>query len=57
MRTRVKVFSTGQNPNTAGDNLTEQYEKWAKDNDIQVIKDIHTNSNGHGWMLTVLYVK
>ena len=51
----VKVFTTSQSPSTAGDELTQQFNKWVGDECNIEILNIHSNSNSYGWMLVVHY--
>lgn len=52
----IKVFTTGESPDKAGDILTEQFQKWEKELSYNVkVKRIHSNSNKWGWMLVVSY--
>jgi hypothetical protein len=53
----VKVFSTSFGADTAGHELTKQFNDWKESfgpNSIE-IENIHTTSNSYGWMLTVVY--
>lgn len=53
----IKVFTTGKNPEDAGNYLTNKFEEWLKTfepNTIEII-NLHSNSNKFGWMLTVHY--
>ena len=52
----VKVFTTGENPDNAGDVLTKMIEAWEESLDYGiVIKQVRSNSNKYGWMLVVVY--
>lgn len=52
----IKVFTTDEDPNNAGNKLTDMYQRWlvTLGHDIEII-NIHTNSNKFGWMLTIHY--
>jgi len=52
----ARNYAQGAQP-SAGDDLTQQFETWAKTFEPNGIKieSMHTNSNKYGWMLTVLY--
>ena len=53
----IKIFTTGKNPEDAGNDLTNKFQDWFKTfepNSIEII-NFHTNSNKFGWMLTVHY--
>lgn len=52
----IKVFTSNDDADIAGDNLTEQFEKWHNDLKYEIeVKKIHSNSNSHGWMLVISY--
>jgi hypothetical protein len=53
----IKVFTSGHEPETAGNDLTHQFESWVASfapNTVE-IESVHTNSNKWGWMLTITY--
>jgi hypothetical protein len=52
----IKVFTTGKDPGSAGDELTRQFEEWKNSfaREIEVLS-INSNSNKYGWMLIVNY--
>lgn len=53
----IKVFTTDESPDKAGDILTSKFDNWVKGfspNYIEVI-NIHTNSNKYGWMMVIQY--
>lgn len=52
----IKVFTTNLDSSKAGDELTRLYEEWISSlKNIISIKNVHSNSNEHGWMLVILY--
>ncbi len=52
----IKVFTTGEGPDLAGDTLTKQISDWQKTFAQGVtITNIHTNSNKYGWMIVITY--
>ena len=52
----IKVFTTGEGPNIAGDTLTKQIADWQKTFERGItITNIHTNSNKFGWMIVITY--
>jgi len=52
----VKVFTTGNSPEKAGDVLTEKLKSWIEEFPYGIdILDIHSNSNKFGWMLVIKY--
>ncbi len=55
MRVYVKVFTTGQDANSAGDKLTELFDKWLNSNKDVKITNIQTFASNYGWMVTVMY--
>lgn len=50
----IKVFTSGKEAYSAGEDLTTQFDEWFADRDIEII-NFHTNSNKYGWSLTVHY--
>lgn len=63
----IKVFTSGNSayPSkrdgvvvevSAGEDLTAQFDEWFADRDLEII-NFHTNSNQHGWSLTVHYTE
>jgi hypothetical protein len=55
----IKVFTSGESSSRAGDDLTDQFEKWKTQMETGEtkleIKSFDSSSNKYGWMLTVLY--
>ena len=53
---QVKVFTTGNSANAAGETLTNMIEEWRKsfERGIDIIA-IHSNSNKFGWMVVITY--
>lgn len=52
----IKVFTSENSPNSAGQDLTSQIQKW-KDSfatGIEILS-VANSSNKYGWMVTVLY--
>lgn len=63
----IKVFTSGKDAYrqmrdgvivdlSAGEDLTAQFEDWIADRNIEIV-NFHTNSNQHGWSLTVQYME
>jgi len=53
----IKIFTTNNPPQFAGDDLEKQFKKWKKkfeSNTIEIL-NIHSNSNSYGWMMIVHY--
>lgn len=52
----IKVFTSNEDAETAGDVLTAQIELWkASYTRGLMINNIHTNSNEYGWMIVITY--
>ena len=55
---RVKVFTTNitdANPCAAGQELTEECDKFLETGRNRHLVSVHTSANQHGWMLTIVY--
>lgn len=52
----LKVFTSGESPVRAGDDLTNQFNNWVESlgYNIEIIS-VHSNSNRWGWMMVVIY--
>lgn len=52
----IKVFTSDCDPDTAGNDLTKQFETWTGNSPRPIeITNIHSNSNKFGWMLVIQY--
>ncbi len=51
---KVKVFTSGLDPDVAGDNLTIRCNKFLEEVKGHLV-GIHSNSNEFGWMLVISY--
>lgn len=50
----IQVFTTDEGADSAGNDLTNQYNTWSKNKNIEIVS-IHSNSNNYGWMLIIHY--
>ena len=58
MKQGIKVFASGKDPHLAADDLTSQIEKWQESLPTPIeIVNVHSNSNGYGWMIVLTYIK
>lgn len=57
MKQKIKVFASSKNPESVGDDLTCQIEKWQESlsSPIEIV-NVHSNSNGYGWMIVLTYI-
>lgn len=52
----VKVFTSGESPESAGTALTNKINEWIQSHEREIeILNIHTNSNKWGWMIIIHY--
>ncbi len=57
MKKKIKVFTTGVGPETAGEVLTKKIEEFIMQENIIDIISCEADSNKWGWMIVLIYNK